>query len=146
MSPSLLAGLRSPDVRREMGYLMHLWAVCKVEMPSFLQTPRGQTPNVSATIVNEYLGTKHAYRTLAIQSNANQTFCILIHVCLILFSTQSSSIRSPCQTLVTEVPLWISSLRGNYQTYLCNACMWHDADPTFTVTHQIPFPRKELEK
>lgn len=77
MSPSLLAGLRSPDVHRELGYLMYLWAVCKVEMPSILQTPCGQMPNMLATI-NVYLGTKCVQRTRAIQSNANQTLCILI--------------------------------------------------------------------
>jgi hypothetical protein len=35
-----------------MGYLMYLWAVCKMGMPPFLQTSSGQMPNVFAISTN----------------------------------------------------------------------------------------------
>lgn len=114
-----------------MGYLMYLWAVCKMGKLQFLQAPSRQMPNAPAIHIPVYTSTKHTERTLSIQPNANQTLCISNPIYLILFPTQKQLQDVHPAKLWCRRYLWgpLPSGATIKLIYLYSAWMGHDVDP-----------------
>lgn len=114
-----------------MGYLMYLWAVCKMGKLQFLQAPSRQMPNAPAIHIPVYTSTKHTERTLSIQPNANQTLCISNPIYLILFPTHKQLQDVHPAKLWCRRYLWgpLPSGATIKLIYLYSAWMGHDVDP-----------------